>query len=297
MNSKKGISLILLSALMFGSYGIWSRLMGGYFDVFYQGWTRALIITVLLFPFLYLKKQLVLIKKNDMRWFITYLCFTSFTQAPLYYAYNHMDIGTATVLFFATMLLTMYSFGFIFLGEKLSKVKIMAFIIACAGLFVSFSFSLTAFSLLAAFMAILNGVASGGEVSSSKKLSGTYSALYITWLSWVIILITNLPVSLLLGEVQHLPSFSIVWLYQLGYVIAGIVGFWSIIEGLKYVEASIGGLIGLLEVVSSIVFGIIIFSEGLNMRSGLGALLVLSAASLPHIAEIYRNKFSLKSSS
>ncbi|MBT4123991.1 MAG: DMT family transporter [Candidatus Pacebacteria bacterium] len=297
MNSKKGISLILLSALMFGSYGIWSRLMGGYFDVFYQGWTRALIITVLLFPFLYLKKQLVLIKKNDMRWFITYLCFTSFTQAPLYYAYNHMDIGTATVLFFATMLLTMYSFGFIFLGEKLSKVKIMAFIIACAGLFVSFSFSLTAFSLLAAFMAILNGVASGGEVSSSKKLSGTYSALYITWLSWVIILITNLPVSLLLGEVQHLPSFSIVWLYQLGYVIAGIVGFWSIIEGLKYVEASIGGLIGLLEVVFSIVFGIIIFSEGLNMRSGLGALLVLSAASLPHIAEIYRNKFSLKSSS
>ena len=297
MNSKKGISLILLSALMFGSYVIWSRLMGGYFDVFYQGWTRALIITVLLFPFLYLKKQLVLIKKNDMRWFITYLCFTSFTQAPLYYAYNHMDIGTATVLFFATMLLTMYSFGFIFLGEKLSKVKIMAFIIACAGLFVSFSFSLTAFSLLAAFMAILNGVASGGEVSSSKKLSGTYSALYITWLSWVIILITNLPVSLLLGEVQHLPSFSIVWLYQLGYVIAGIVGFWSIIEGLKYVEASIGGLIGLLEVVFSIVFGIIIFSEGLNMRSGLGALLVLSAASLPHIAEIYRNKFSLKSSS
>ncbi|MBU0974334.1 DMT family transporter [Patescibacteria group bacterium] len=297
MKSKKGIALILLSSLMFGSYGIWSRLMGGSFDVFYQGWTRALIITVLLFPILHWKKQLILIKKNDLRWFITYLCFTSFTQAPLYYAYNHMDIGTATVLFFATMLLTMYGFGFIFLGEKLSKVKIIAFIIALIGLFVSFSFSLTAFSLLAAFAAILNGVASGGEVSSSKKLSGTYSALYITWLSWVIILITNLPVSLLLGEVQHLPSFSIVWLYQLGYVVAGIVGFWSIIEGLKYVEASIGGLIGLLEVVFSIVFGIILFSEGLTMRSGLGALFVLSAAALPHVAELYKNKLSLKRSS
>lgn len=288
MNSNKGVLLILLSALMFGSYGIWSRLMGSAFDPFYQGWTRALIITVLLFPLLLVKKKCISIQRKDWKWLGVYLLFTTFTQAPLYYAFNHMDIGTATVLFFATMLLTMYVFGFLFLGEKLTKVKVLALITACFGLLVTFSFSLVAFSVFAASMAVLNGIASGGEVSSSKKLTGAYSALYITWLSWVIILITNLPLSLLLGEVQHAPSLSLAWVYQLGYVVAGIVGFWSIIEGLKYTEASIGGLIGLLEVVFSIAFGVLLFGEGLTVKSGVGALLVLCAAALPHLAEIRR---------
>ena len=62
------------------------------------------------------------------------------------------------------------------------------------------------------------------------------------------------------------------------------------IEGFKYVEASIGGLLGLLEVVFSIVLGVLIFHEGITIRSGIGAVFVLIAASLPHIAEL-RQKF------
>jgi len=46
--------------------------------------------------------------------------------------------------------------------------------------------------------------------------------------------------------------------------------------------------VGLLEVVFSIVFGLFIFHEGLTIRSGIGALLVLFAASLPHVVELRR---------
>ncbi|MEK7133637.1 MAG: MBL fold metallo-hydrolase, partial [Patescibacteria group bacterium] len=42
-----------LAALMFGSYGVWSRLLGSSFGTFYQGWTRGLIIALILFPILY----------------------------------------------------------------------------------------------------------------------------------------------------------------------------------------------------------------------------------------------------
>lgn len=290
MANKRGIYLVLLSSLMFGSYGIWSRLMGDFFAPFYQGWTRGLIILLILAPYLLWKKQIIPIKKKDWPWFATFMCFTSLTQAPLYYAYNHMDVGTATILFFATMLLTMYVVGFAYLGEKMSKVKLLAFLVACLGLFVTFSFSLQAFSLLAASMAVLNGIASGTEISSSKKLTGTYSALYITWLSWLMVVLTNLPVSLLLGEAQTLLSFSVEWLYQLGYVGASLVAFWAVIEGFKYVEASIGGLLGLLEVVFSIVLGMVLFKEILTTRVVIGALLVISAAAFPHIAEL-RKRF------
>ena len=273
---------------MFGSYGVWSRLIGTDFGVFYQGWTRALLIAVVLFPILYYLKQIVRIERQDWRWMSVFLVFTSLTQAPLFYAFNHMDIGSATLLFFVSMLLTMYAVGFLFLKEKLSVVKVIAFLIAGIGLYITFSFSVVLFTLLAASMAILNGIASGGEVSFSKKLTGSYSALYLTWLSWVVIVVTNGIASFIVGEVQHLPSLDVVWLYQIGYAIASVLGFWLIIEGLKYVEASIGGLLGLLEIVFSISLGILIFHEELGMRTILGAALILSAAALPHLADLFK---------
>ena len=271
---------------MFGSYGLWSRLIGDSFGVFYQGWSRALIITIVLLPILLWNKQIVAINKKDYGWLALFLLFTSLTQAPIFYAFNHMDIGSATLLFFVSMLLTMYVVGILFLGEKITKIKLMSFVLAGLGMYLVFSFSLVIFSLLAAFLAVVNGIASGGEVSFSKKLSGNYSPLYITWMSWAIIIITNAPISILLGEVQHLPSFEIVWIYQIGYTIASIFGFWLIIKGLKYTEAGVGGLIGLMEIIFSILFGIIIFNETLTSKIIVGGLLIITAAALPHIREL-----------
>ncbi|OGG38411.1 hypothetical protein A3I34_03085 [Candidatus Jorgensenbacteria bacterium RIFCSPLOWO2_02_FULL_45_12] len=288
MKTTRGVALVLISALMFGSYGIWSRLIGGNFGIFYQGWTRALIIAIILFPFLYFAGKIIRIEKSDWKWLSVYLIFTSLTQAPIFYAFNHMDIGSATLLFFVTMLLTMYTVGFVFLKEKITKVKALSFLLAIAGMCLVFSFSLAAFTLLAALMAVLNGVASGGEVSFSKKLSDKYSPLYITWLSWLIIIPTNGLMSVFLGETQHLPSFDIVWLYQLGYVAAGIIGFWFVIYGFKYVEASIGGLLGLFEIIFSITFGILIFNESLTGKVVAGGLIIVLAAAAPHLFSFWR---------
>ncbi|MEK6840286.1 MAG: DMT family transporter [Nanoarchaeota archaeon] len=287
MNIRKGILFVLISTLMFGSYGVWSKLIGDSFGIFYQSWSRALIIALLLFPFLLWKKLIVPISKKDLTWFIVFLFFTSLTQAPIFYAFNHMDIGSATLLFFVSMLLTMYIVGILFLEEKLTKIKILCFVLAGIGLYIIFSFSLVLFSLLAAGLAIINGVASGGEVSSSKRLSRHYSTLYLSWWSWVIIILTNAPLSFFLGEVQHLPSFDIVWLYQWGYVFVSIFGFWLILEGVKYLEASIAGLLGLLEVVFSITLGILLFNEELTVKIIIGASFIICAAALPHIIDLW----------
>ena len=108
--SKKlqGIFLILLSSLLLGSYGVWSRLIGDDFGVFFQGYTRAIIILLVLTPLLYLTKKLIPVQRKDWGWLCVFGLFTSFTQAPLFYAFNHMDIGSATLIFFVSMLLTMY---------------------------------------------------------------------------------------------------------------------------------------------------------------------------------------------
>ena len=221
-----------------------------------------------------------------------FLISTSLTQAPIFYAFNHMDIGSATLLFFTSTLLTMYTVGFLFLRERLNTIKAISFVVALVGLYLTFSFSIVVSTLLAATMAIINGVASGTELSSSKKLSGSYSALYITWLSWVIIAVTNSVISVTLGETQYLPIINIAWLYLVGYAVVGILSFWLAIEGLKYLEASIGSLIGLLEIVFSISFGVLIFSEALAPKVILGGLLIICAAALPHLAEMKKFKIT-----
>ena len=293
MKKTYGVTLILISSLLFASYGVWAKLIGDGMDPFYQGWSRAVLIVLFLTPILYYKRLIVPIKREHFKLFAIFLTFTAGTQAPLFYAFTHMDIGSATLLFFVSMLLTMYTVGFFFLEEKMSRTKLASFALACAGMYFIFSFSLIAFTLLAALMAMLNGVASGGEISFSKKFSNSYSTLYITWLSWVVILITNAPLSFILNETILLPSFDIVWLWQVGYTVASMLAFWLIIEGLKHVEAGIGGLLGLLEIVFSVLLGIILFNEGLSTEVVIGSVLILTAAALPHLTEFAQRRSAL----
>ena len=65
-------------------------------------------------------------------------------------------------------------------------------------------------------------------------------------------------------------------------------GFYLLVKGLESVEASISGLIGLLEIVFSIMFGIIIFNEGLTIQVITAASLIITASALPHIYERFK---------
>jgi drug/metabolite transporter (DMT)-like permease len=289
----KGIILILISAFMFGTYGLWSRLMGPFFDNFFQSSVRGLILAIILIPILLYKKQLIPIHKKDRKWMTVFIIFTAGTQAPIYYAFNHMDVGSATLLFFTTLLIMMYITGIGFLGEKITKVKIVSMILALLGLYLVFQFSVIAFSILAALMAILNGIASGGELGFSKKLSGNYSPLYLSWISWVAVLVFSLPISIALRETWVMPTISLPWIYLLMYTIVSLLAFWAAMEGLKYIEASIGGLIGLLEIIFSIMFGIIIFKESLTPQILIGGVLIIIAAAMPNIQDLVKKKKSM----
>jgi len=67
-----------------------------------------------------------------------------------------------------------------------------------------------------------------------------------------------------------------------------LFGFWLIIAGLKYTEASKGELIGLLEIVFTILFELLLFGETLTPKIIAGGLLIIVVAASPHIGEFYR---------
>lgn len=288
--SIRGYVMILLSAVLFGSYGIWAKILGTDFGIYYQAWTRSALVMLVMIPLMIITKSYKKIHKKDWKWITVSVLFGVFTQVPIYYAFNHTSIGTATLIFYAMFVITSYVVGRIFLGETITKVKIVAILLAIVGLVLTFGLSLAEFSAIALALAAINGIASGGEVSTTKKSTNEYSSLMVSNAIWFGIFITHLPMSLLTHEKQLMPAMNAQWFAMLGYAAAGLAGFWLVVEAYKFVDASIGSLIGLMEIVFGIFFGILFFHEHLTLTVVLGALFIITAGMLPDLQTIWQHK-------
>ncbi len=282
-HSVKGPLFVFASALLFGSYGVWAVLLGSGFGVFFQGYVRSFLVLLILVPIAVFRKAWKPLDRGDWRAYAWCCGFGVFTQAPLYYAFQHSGVGISSLMFFSALLITSYIVGFAMMKERATTVKVVSLFLAIAGLAFTFFKSVEIYSLAALLLAALNGVASGGEVATTKLVPKKFSALQTSILIWGSIFVTHLIASFIAGETQVVPALDIHWLAMLGFTAAGLLAFWLVIEGFKYVEASIGGLIGLLEVVAAIAFGVLVFHERITWPILIGSLLIIAAAALPYI--------------
>ncbi len=282
-----GTLCILASALAFGSYGVFSRYLGAY-DIFFQTYVRCFLVALVLGGYGLLTHQFKKIQPKDYGWFAVVLVFTSFSIAPITYSYRFLTLGTAAFLFYSSVTVFTYLFGFLFFKEKWTPVKLISLGLSLVGMLLIFSLQLTALLLVPAVLAIFTGLATSGEVTFSKKISGMYSSTQITFLVFAVIGVSHLILSLLLGENQNIGIVSHSLPVLLLFVFAAIVGMISVVEGFKRVEPSIGAVLGLTEIVFSVVLGIVLFSESLSSGTILGGALILIAALLPNIAPLQR---------
>lgn len=282
---------ILLSSVLFGTYGMWSFLMGDSFGIFYQAWVRSLIIIALLVPFMLLGKSFRRIDREDWRYFAVFIGFCVCTQVPFYYAANNAPIGAVQLIFYALFLLATCIIGKFYLSEQITKVKLIAVFLALVGLTVIFgAFIALAAAPFALLLAGLNGAACGGESATSKRLTHKYSPLLVIFWGWVFTFLTHLPISLLLQEPQIVPAFTMAWLWLFLYAAISALAFSMSIAAFRYVDASIGGLIGLSEVIASIILGVLVFQQSLTLSVCIGGLLIIIASGLPDCMEIFRRE-------
>jgi drug/metabolite transporter (DMT)-like permease len=100
--------------------------------------------------------------------------------------------------------------------------------------------------------------------------------------------------SLLLGENQVAPRLNEAWLWLLIYSVVNAAAFWLTIVGFKHVDASIGSLIGLMEVVFGVLFGALIFHEALSWSVLVGGGIIILAAMLPDLLNIITHTHTAK---
>lgn len=283
MNHKRGVTLILGSAFFYATYGIWSRLMGSSFGEFSQAWSRGLILLIFVLLLNWKFKIFKPLQKQDFPWLIAIGLAGGLNQAPYYFGFQHLSIGTATLLFYAALVVGGYILGKVFFQEKMTFIKIVGLILAILGMTFIYQFQLTPNQFLAATLTIIAGLLGSATVILPRKLIGGYPEFQIMISYFTVQIFFNGIFSFILHN--SLPPFSNTtsWLGQIGYATAMILANWAAIEGYRHFEASLGSLIGLAEIIFGVAFGIILFHESLTLSIIIGSIIIISAAALPHL--------------
>lgn len=281
-----GASYVLTSALFFSTYGIWSKLMSHSFGEFSQAWTRGLIMLAVIIPIGIIRKDFQKIAQKDLKWFVLISLIGGLNQAPYFLGFKYLPVGTATLLFYAFLTLGSFIFGRLFFAEVINRPKQLAFLLSLAGMFLIYKFYLLPTQIIPALLTAIAGLMGATFVVFSKKLSNTYSEIQILSSDFFVVFFGNLAISVIIGD--HLPNLtlSVPWIAQFGYAGAMLLANAAVIAGFAKLEPSIGGLIGLAEILFGIFFGVIFFGEILTLPMIFGAGLILLGMILPQLKEL-----------
>ncbi|NMB56360.1 DMT family transporter [Candidatus Beckwithbacteria bacterium] len=220
-----------------------------FFGELNQAWIRAMLILIFLVPFGFLTKKFKMIKAKDLIWFILIAAAGGLNHAPYFYGFEHLPVGTATLLFYMMLTIGAYILGKLFFEEKMTKVKYFSLILAVIGLNIIYRFSLTGSQIIPAIATMFSGFLGACAVVFSKKLSSYYTETQILTVLFSDMVIINLAICFIFKENVPVISFSTAWLAEAAYASTMLIANTAVIEGFKYLEPSIGSLIGLLEVI------------------------------------------------
>jgi drug/metabolite transporter (DMT)-like permease len=260
--------------------------MVGAFGEFSQAWTRGLLLLVVVLLLNWKLKFIRKIEKKDWKWFLAIAIAGGINQAPYFLGFEHLSIGTATLLFYASLVVGGYILGKIFFNERMTVVKIVSLLVAIFGMVLIYGFTLTPSQVFPASMTVLAGLLGSSTVILSKKLVGNYHELQIMLGYFICQVLFNYPMALILGDALPVLQISTPWLGQLGYAIAMMLANMAAITGFGYLDPSIGSLIGLAEILFGVIFGVLIFGEVLGAGVIAGGICIILAAALPSLVEM-----------
>lgn len=244
-------------------------------------------------PFALCKKQLAPIQFRRDAWNLLGLLFsTALIAAPLFYAVKIIGVGLSTTIAYAGIVIGAFFFGFVIGGEKYTKDKWVSTILGIAGLFFVFSPSTKSFGFLALIAALVSGLATGLNMVINKRIR--YSATQSTILTWGATIISNVPLVLILNETMPKVRSDVHWLYLLGFATVSVLSSFTLISGLKLIEAGAAGILGLLEIVFGVIFGMLLFNEKLTLLIFIGIILITSAAAIPYFQHYNSKSGTLK---
>jgi drug/metabolite transporter (DMT)-like permease len=285
-NSKAplGASLVVVSSFFYASYGIWTKLMGNFFGGYTASALRSVLVLIILVPIAirYRKFEPINLKRS-WRWLGAMLLGSLIVWGPLYYAILHAGVGISIGTNYASYLIGMFLLGWFIAKERFTKDTAAAAAVCIVGLGLVFIPSVKGFGWEALAAAFMSGLGAAFVTFASKQIH--YNPIQTTLALWVTSAIANIFMTFVVSEARPATGWHIQWLYLVFFAIASIFASWSLIKGLKIIDAGAAGVLGLLEIVFGAVFGVILFREKIGPIVLLGMTLIITAAAIPYIKD------------
>ncbi|QQS20002.1 EamA family transporter [Candidatus Saccharibacteria bacterium] len=284
LSAPVGASLIVLSSFFYASYGIWTKLMGDFFQGYTASALRSVLVLLILLPIALFYRHLQPLKlKQNWRYIAGMLIASLFTWGPLYYAILHAGVGISLAIVYASIVIGSFFFGWLFGRERFTKDKAISAGLGVIGLGLIFSPSTGSLGWLALLGALVSGLSAGANAVFSKQIR--YNATQSTIVLWVTSVIANFVMAFALQEHYPEVGWYAPWLWLVFFAVASVIASWSLVKGVKLIDAGAAGVLGLLEIVFGVIFGVIFFHERPAAIALLGMAVIIGAASIPYFKD------------
>ena len=208
---------------------------------------------------------------------------SAFTWGTLYFSILKAGVGISLTVTYASIVVGQFFFGWLFANERFTRDKAYSALLGFVGLALIFSPSIQKIGWLALLAACVSGLSAAANTVFAKKIQ--YNATQSTIVLWMTGIIANMFMVTILGK--HYPAIrlNIQWLYVVIFSIASVVASYSLVRGVKLIDAGAAGVLGLLEVVFGILFGSLFFHERPGLLVLLGVAVIIGAAAVPYIKD------------
>lgn len=283
----RGTANLITAAMLYGLTGIFLKFVGYELPLFYQNWTRYLVAACI---FIWTFRQWEKIQKKDYIWIglrtIAGVCaFLSFTVSI-----NVMQLGITYFIFYGGSTIGGYALGWALFHERLTALRIACLALAIAGLSLVYGIGVSAHGPLYMGLAFISGICTSFWNTASKKIT-EYPATQLAFLDIALAIPIYIFLSLITKEPWPLTEVSMVQGASLflGVIIAatGLL----MVNGFRKLDAQIGSLIMLTEIIFVIIYGYLFYREIPTIMTTLGGVCIIIAMILPEIPwRTHRNK-------
>lgn len=276
-----GASLVVTASFFYASYGIWTKLLGTNFDGFTVTVYRSILVVAILLPIALINHGLQPLNlKDNWRYIGGMIVGSAFTWGTLYYSILKAGLGVSLTVTYASIVLGQFFFGWLFAGESFTKDKAISALIGFIGLVLIFSPTTQKVGWLALLAACVSGLSSAANTVFAKQIK--YNATQSTIVLWTTGIIANVAMVAILGKHYPPVRLSLNWLYVVAFSVSSVIASWSLVRGVKLIDAGSAGILGLLEVVFGIFFGVVFFQERPSILVLVGAFVIVGAALVPY---------------
>lgn len=203
------------------------------------------------------------------------------SSLTLFQSYNFMEAGIASTILFVYPIMVAVIMALVF-KEKISPQTVFCMLTALGGIALLYkgtdgsTLSLTG-TVLALTSALTYAIYIVGVNQRTLKNTATLTVTFYVLLFGVSLFI----VRLLTGVELTLPSRWYMWANLLALaVFPTAISFLCTTSAIQYIGSTPTAILGALEPVTAIIFGITIFGERMSVREGVGIIMILLAVTL-----------------